>query len=71
MSDDFDRASDREMNDRELSIAQARAKNQPLKAVTHCLFCNEAIAVGRYCSAECREDGEMEAAIRGKQFKKY
>jgi predicted nucleic acid-binding Zn ribbon protein len=69
MSDDFDRASDREMADRELSIAQARAKNQPLKAVTHCLFCNESILIGRYCSAECREDGEMEATIRGKQYR--
>ena len=69
MSDDFDRASDIEMADRELSIAQARAKNQPLKAVTHCLYCNESINIGRYCSSECREDGEIEATIRGKQYR--
>jgi hypothetical protein len=67
--DDFERASDREMADRELSIAQARAKNQPIRYTGRCLYCNEQITVGRYCSAECREDGEMEAVIRGRQFK--
>lgn len=67
--DDFDRASDREINDRELSIAHARSKNQPLKAITNCLYCNERIRIGRYCSSECREDGEMEATIRGRQFR--
>lgn len=67
--DDFDRASDREMADRELSIAQARAKNQPIKFTGFCIYCNERIERGRYCSAECKEDGESEAAIRARQFR--
>ena len=67
--DIFDDATAQEDLHRELSIKNARAKNQPLKAVTHCLFCNEQITQGRYCSAECREDGEMEAVIRARQFR--
>ena len=67
--DIYDKATEVEEQHRELSIKQARAKNQPLKAITHCLFCNEKISSGRYCSAECREDGEMEAVIRSRQFR--
>ena len=67
--DEFDRASEQELQHRELSIAQARAKNQPLKTVTHCLYCNQSINVGRYCSSECKEDGEMESVIRSRQFR--
>ena len=69
MSDIYDQATDKEMRDRDLAIRQARAKNQPLKAVTHCLYCNESIKIGRFCSSECREDGEMEATIRGRQYR--
>ena len=69
MSDVFDMASDREMADRELSIAQARAKNRPLKFTGRCLYCNESITIGRYCSPECKEDGEMESVIKGRQFR--
>ena len=67
--DIFDKATEVEEQHRELSIKQARAKNQPLKTVTNCLFCNERIERGRYCSAECREDGEMEAVIKARQFR--
>lgn len=67
--DIFDKAQELELAQREISIKQARARNQPLKAVTHCLFCNEQITKGRFCSAECREDGEMEAVIRARQFR--
>lgn len=69
MSDEFDRASDREMADREAYIARARSKNQPIKFTGHCLYCNEQIEQGRYCSAECREGHELEVSIRGRQFR--
>ena len=66
MADDFDRASDREMLDRELSIAQARAKNQPIKWTGFCLNCNERLEIGRFCiGGECKEDYEREQRIRG------
>ena len=69
MTDFYDQSSDREMADRELSIKMARAKNQPLKFTGSCIYCGEHIERGRYCSAECREDGESEATIRGRQFR--
>lgn len=70
MSGDIsDQASDREMMDRELSITQARAKNQPIKFTGRCLYCNAEIKTGRYCDSWCKEDGEMEATIRGRQFR--
>jgi len=66
MSDDFDRASDREIADRELSIAQARAKNQPIKFTGFCLSCNERLEIGRFCSGgECKEDWEREQRMAG------
>lgn len=65
MSDDFERASDREMAERELNIAHARAKNQPIKFSGRCLSCNAEIEVGRFCpGGECREDYEQELRIR-------
>ena len=65
MSDDFDRASDREMADRELSIAHARAKNQPIKWTGFCLSCNERLEIGRFCfGGECKEDYELDQRMR-------
>lgn len=65
-----DQASDREMADRELSIAQARAKNQPIKFTGFCLSCNDRLKAGRFCpGGECKEDWEREqrmAKIAGK-----
>lgn len=60
MADIFDRASEVEEMSREIAIQEARLKNQPLKFTGHCLYCNETISKGRFCSAECREDYEME-----------
>ena len=68
MADDFDRASDREMADRELSIAQARAKNQPLKFTGFCLYCNERITIGRFCNKDiedCSDRWHFEQKMRG------
>lgn len=69
MTDIFDQATEKEERDRDLAIQAARAKNQPIKFTGFCIYCNERIECGRYCSAECREDGEMEATIRGRQFR--
>lgn len=69
LMDIFDDATAQEELHRELSIQQARANNQPLKFSGHCLYCNEQITQGRYCSVECREDGEMERVIRARQFR--
>jgi len=63
--DDFDRASEREMQHRELSIKQARAKNQPLSCSGHCLFCNDTIEEGRFCSTECGDDWHFEQKMKG------
>ena len=55
---------DREEKHRELSIAQARAKNQPLKYTGFCLLCNERLEIGRFCvGGECKEDYEREQRI--------
>lgn len=59
MTDLFDQASDIEEQHRDLSIRAARAKNQPIKYTGHCLYCNELLTIGRFCSAECREDQEL------------
>lgn len=64
MSDDFDRASDREMAERELNIAHARAQNQPIKFSGRCLSCNAEIEAGRFCDASCREDYEHELRMK-------
>ncbi len=68
MSDIFDMASDREMADRELSIKQARDRNQPIKFTGRCLSdqCNAQIEKGRFCDSWCRED--YEHGLRMKQI---
>lgn len=69
MTDFFDQASEDEGKFRDYSLARQRAKNQPLKFTGCCIYCGEHIDRGRYCSAECREDGESEATIRSRQFR--
>lgn len=64
MTDIFDRASEKEERDRDLAIRAARAKNQPLKITGFCLSCNEALSDRRFCSAECREDYELQEKIK-------
>jgi len=63
MSDLFDDASDLEALHRDLAIKAVRAQ-QPLKFSGHCLYCNKTIAQGRFCSADCREDYEMEQKFK-------
>lgn len=63
MSDIFDNASDTEEMHRNYAIKAVRSRNAP-KFSGHCLFCNEVINIGAYCSADCREDGETEARLK-------
>jgi hypothetical protein len=63
MSDFFDDASETEQLHRELAIRAVR-NQPPLKFSGHCLYCNETIVQGRFCSAECREDYEMEQKFK-------
>jgi hypothetical protein len=63
MSDIFDDASDLEALYRESSIAKIRNK-KPLAFTGHCLYCNELIKIGRFCSAECHEDWETEEKFK-------
>lgn len=64
--DIYDMATEREEKHRELSIAQARAKNQPIKFTGRCLYCNEQVKAGRFCPQEdCGEQWEFEQKMRG------
>lgn len=63
MSDIFDDASDTEQLHREMAIQEIRSKKRH-PYTGHCLCCNELIPEGRFCSAECREDWELEQKIK-------
>lgn len=63
MSDFFDDASDLEALHRDMAIKAVRDQS-PLKFSGHCLYCNEIVNQGRFCSSECREDYEMEQKFR-------
>jgi len=63
MSDIFDDASDTEQLHREMAIQEIRSKKRH-PYTGHCLCCNELIPKGRFCSAECREDWELEQKIK-------
>jgi len=63
MSDIFDDASDTEQLHREMAIQEIRSKKRH-PYTGHCLCCNEIIPEGRFCSAECREDWELEQKIK-------
>lgn len=64
MSADFlDNASENESKERERLIAKARS-NKPKREITgHCWYCNDIVEGDKiYCSAECRDDHELEQA---------
>jgi len=63
MSDIFDDASETEQLHREMAIQKIRSKKRH-PYTGHCLCCNELIPEGRFCSAECREDWELEQKIK-------
>lgn len=71
--DDFERAAELEMMDRDIAIAQARraaADGGALGGAVAsgaCLWCEELVADGvRWCSAECRDWWDW-AERRGKR----
>jgi len=63
MSDIFDDASETEQLHREMAIQEIRSKKRH-PYTGHCLCCNELIPEGRFCSAECRKDWELEQKIK-------
>jgi hypothetical protein len=62
-SDIFDDASEMEELHRSLSIQNIR-KQRKTPFTGYCLSCNEIVTQGRFCSAECREDFELEQKIK-------
>lgn len=69
MSDLYDDASDAEALHREMAIAEIRNR-KAINFSGHCLYCNDSISQGRFCSAECHEDWELAqkyAKIAGKK----
>ncbi|PPS58856.1 hypothetical protein CRX72_23970 [Pantoea sp. BRM17] len=66
MCDIADDASDLEILNVEIALA-----NRPKTAIEFtgkCHYCEEAIDKGRYCTVECRDDGEKieRAKLRGR-----
>jgi len=62
-ADYFDDASDMEELHRNLAIKNIRdQKKNPFSG--HCLYCNDTIPEGRFCSQECRKDWEMEENLK-------
>jgi hypothetical protein len=62
--DDFDRAQELEMLQREAAIAQARMTRPGGPVYTgHCHYCEAALpSPRRFCDGECREGWEQEQA---------
>lgn len=58
----YDHATAIEELERERSIERIRSKASNSK-VTHCVFCNDSIKEGKFCSIECRDDYELEAKL--------
>ena len=59
-ADIIDNASDLEALFREAAIEEARKLNK-LPSIGHCYYCNDIVENGiRFCSADCREDYELE-----------
>jgi len=60
--DAFDRATELEMKDRELCIANAR-KAQPVLASGVCHNCGEKVQ-GHFCDSDCRDDWEKRRRLQ-------
>ena len=68
MSDDLDRASEIEQQQRDDAIAKARIKQKTLYT-GRCLWCNDTIHSGLFCNIYCHEDYESEQIIKKKQYR--
>lgn len=57
MADQFDQATDREMMERDIALAEARKAKTEIKATGLCLECGEPVQADvRWCSKDCRDD---------------
>jgi len=63
MSDVFDDASDLEVLHRDMAIKAIREKRKAT-FTGYCRYCNETIELGSFCSAECRENQELEDKLK-------
>ena len=73
MSADFlDDASEIENNERERLIAKAR-KGVKAERTGRCAYCNDVLKnpLGIYCSAECRDDLELQEAAMKRHRGRY
>jgi hypothetical protein len=57
--DEFDKASEIEQSQRDMAISIIRNKRKA-SFTGFCRYCNAQINIGNFCSAECREDQELE-----------
>lgn len=65
MTDDFDRASDREQKERELAIEAARKRVALMPFIGACYFCGEDLKDGRrFCDSDCRDLYQSREAAR-------
>lgn len=57
MADQFDQASDREMLERDIALAEARKSKQVIEPTGVCLECGEPVQGDmRWCCKDCRDD---------------
>ena len=57
MTDEFDRASDQEMQMLERTIAWASSRPPELTPIGECYNCSAALPEGhRFCDSDCRDD---------------
>lgn len=57
-ADPADEAAARQQH--QIDIALASRKHSTMPFTGHCYWCDEDVATGSYCSADCREDDEKD-----------
>jgi hypothetical protein len=65
MSDDIDRASEREQMDRDRAIAATRARSLQARPMPgKCVWC-DSVTPGVFCDTDCRDDYQRAERGRG------
>lgn len=68
MADEFDRASDIEMAQREFAIKNAK-NGKKIEATGHCLYCNAELPnQKRWCDEWCRDEWQMEEDAKKRRW---